>query len=61
MFYFCYIQIPVFNYCFSLFRAYMIAWQVTSTRNWSLGDVDGALRAAFLEIDANMRRDKVIQ
>eukprot|EP00904_Undaria_pinnatifida_P010756 jgi/Undpi1/6810/HiC_scaffold_21.g09286.m1 len=33
--------------------------EVTSTRNWSLGDVDGALRAAFLEIDANMRRDKV--
>ena len=33
--------------------------QVTSTRCWNLGDVDGALRAAFLEIDANMRRDKV--
>ena len=33
--------------------------QVTSTRCWSLGDVDGALRAAFLEIDAKMRRDKV--
>lgn len=33
--------------------------QVTSTAEWEEGDVDGALRAGFLAVDANMRQERV--
>ncbi|CAN0118243.1 unnamed protein product, partial [Ectocarpus sp. 4 AP-2014] len=33
--------------------------QVIATTEWGQGDIDGALRAAFLAVDANMQRDKV--
>ncbi|CAM9380620.1 unnamed protein product, partial [Ectocarpus sp. 12 AP-2014] len=33
--------------------------QVIATTEWGQGDIDGALKAAFLAVDANMQRDKV--
>ncbi|CBJ26678.1 protein phosphatase 2C-like [Ectocarpus siliculosus] len=33
--------------------------QVIATTEWGHGDIDGALKAAFLAVDANMQRDKV--
>ncbi|CAM9865296.1 unnamed protein product, partial [Hapterophycus canaliculatus] len=32
---------------------------VTATPQWARGDVDGALRAAFLAVDASMQKEQV--